>query len=52
MSTKLILRVPTFGKQAGDEINVADTETAEELVQNGTARRPSTSGKQQQSSKG
>lgn len=37
--TKLILRVPSAGLQRGDEIEVEDAATADELVANGTARR-------------
>ena len=37
--TKLVLRVPTVGKAAGEEIDVKDAETADALVRNGTARR-------------
>jgi hypothetical protein len=37
--SKLILRVPTMGKKAGEEIDVKDVETADALVANGTARR-------------
>lgn len=36
---KLILNVPTVGAKAGDEIEVADKDTADALVANGTARR-------------
>lgn len=42
---KLILRVPTVGKKRGDEIEVDDAATAERLVANGTARRPTKSSK-------
>lgn len=36
---KVILRVPTMGAKAGDEIEVADSEVADELVANGSAKR-------------
>lgn len=36
---KLILRVPTMGAKAGDEIEVADKATADALVANGSAVR-------------
>jgi hypothetical protein len=36
---KLILRVPTVGKKAGEEIEVADKATVDALVANGTAKR-------------
>ena len=49
MATKLILRVPTLGSKAGDEIQVADADTAEELVRNGTARKPTPASKSKES---
>lgn len=36
---KLILRVATAGAKPGDEIEVADKETADALIANGSARR-------------
>jgi hypothetical protein len=47
---KLILRVPTFGAKAGEEIEVSDKETADALVANGTARRASAAKKSAESS--
>ena len=38
---KLILRVPTRGAKAGDEIEVSDKDAAEALIANGSARRAS-----------
>ena len=37
--TKLILRVNTVGAKAGDEIEVADADAAQALVDNGHAFR-------------
>jgi len=37
---KLILRFPTMGAKAGDEIEIADKDTADALVANGSAVRP------------
>lgn len=39
MSAKVVLRVPTLGAGVGDTIEVADTETADRLVANGSAVR-------------
>jgi hypothetical protein len=39
MAVKVILRVPTKGLKAGDELTVADAETADRLVANGSAKR-------------
>ena len=39
MTVKVVLRVPTVGSGVGDTIEVADKETAERLVANGTAKR-------------
>ena len=39
MTARVILRVPTVGAQAGDEIEVESSEVAEALVRNGSARR-------------
>lgn len=36
-SVKMTLRVPTVGKKRGDVIEVADQETADALVANGSA---------------
>ena len=38
--TKVVLRFPTVGKKAGEEIEV-DAETAQALVDNGSAKRVS-----------
>ena len=39
MAAKVILRVPTKGAKAGDELTVADAATADALVANGSAKR-------------
>lgn len=39
---KLILRYPTVGAKAGDEIEVSDKDAADALVANGSAFRPAT----------
>jgi hypothetical protein len=39
VSVKVILRVPTLGANVGDEIEVANAETADALVANGSAKR-------------
>ena len=36
---KVVLRYPTVGAKAGDEIEVDSAEVADALVANGTARR-------------
>lgn len=36
---KVVLRVPTVGKRAGDTIEVADAETADQMVALGQAVR-------------
>ncbi len=36
---KVVLRVPTVGKKAGETIEVADKATADALVANGSAKR-------------
>lgn len=47
---KLILNVPTVGYNAGDEIEVADKDTADALVANGSARRATAAKKAESSS--
>lgn len=39
MTARVVLRVPTLGKQVGDELEVADKATADRLVANGSAKR-------------
>jgi hypothetical protein len=39
MGVKVVLRVPTLGKQVGDVLEVADKATADRLVANGSAKR-------------
>jgi hypothetical protein len=39
MGVKVVLRVPTAGAGVGDTIEVADKETADRLVANGSAKR-------------
>jgi hypothetical protein len=39
MAVKVVLKVPTVGAVAGDTIEVADAETADRLVANGSAVR-------------
>jgi len=51
VTARVILRVPTLGKKAGEEIEVENKETADQLIANGTAR-PAKPAKAPQSDKG